>query len=126
MRALGAQLWRTQGGANKRMTPVGFEPTQLALVELESTPLDHSGKVSLEVVPQRCPVSSRRSAREIQLAHSSVSAITTQEDRRSHVERINFSDLWAAALSLYSHFPVTRTLAHPSPSEAARAVAPAL
>lgn len=29
------------------MTPVGFEPTQLALVELESTPLDHSGKVSL-------------------------------------------------------------------------------
>ena len=33
-------------GANK-MTAVGFEPTQLALVELESTPLDHSGKVSL-------------------------------------------------------------------------------
>ena len=29
------------------LTPVGFEPTQLALVELESTPLDHSGKVSL-------------------------------------------------------------------------------
>ena len=29
-----------------KMTPVGFEPTQLALVELESTPLDHSGKVS--------------------------------------------------------------------------------
>lgn len=28
------------------MTPVGFEPTQFALVELESTPLDHSGKVS--------------------------------------------------------------------------------
>ena len=28
------------------VTPVGFEPTQLALVELESTPLDHSGKVS--------------------------------------------------------------------------------
>ena len=32
------------------MTPVGFEPTQLALVELESTPLDHSGKVSMIVV----------------------------------------------------------------------------
>ena len=30
----------------KQMTPVGFEPTQLALVELESTPLDHSGKLS--------------------------------------------------------------------------------
>ena len=25
---------------------MGFEPTQLALVELESTPLDHSGKLS--------------------------------------------------------------------------------
>ena len=33
-------------GAGGHMTPVGFEPTQLALVELESTPLDHSGKVS--------------------------------------------------------------------------------
>ena len=32
--------------AKSLMTPVGFEPTQLALVELESTPLDHSGKVS--------------------------------------------------------------------------------
>ena len=32
---------------NLHMTPVGFEPTQLALVELESIPLDHSGKVSL-------------------------------------------------------------------------------
>ena len=31
---------------NAIMTPVGFEPTQLALVELESTPLDHSGKLS--------------------------------------------------------------------------------
>ena len=30
----------------KYMTAVGFEPTQLALVELESTPLDHSGKLS--------------------------------------------------------------------------------
>ena len=34
----------------EQMTAVGFEPTQLALVELESTPLDHSGKLSL---PQR-------------------------------------------------------------------------
>ena len=30
----------------RKMTAVGFEPTQLALVELESTPLDHSGKLS--------------------------------------------------------------------------------
>ena len=29
------------------LTPVGFEPAQLALVELESIPLDHSGKVSM-------------------------------------------------------------------------------
>ena len=32
------------------MTPVGFEPTQLALVELESTPLDNSGKVSMLLI----------------------------------------------------------------------------
>ena len=31
----------------RELTAVGFEPTQLALVELESTPLDHSGKLSL-------------------------------------------------------------------------------
>ena len=30
-----------------KMTAVGFEPMQLALVELESTPLDHSGKLSM-------------------------------------------------------------------------------
>ena len=30
------------------MTAVGLEPTQLALVELESTPLDHSGKLSMQ------------------------------------------------------------------------------
>ena len=37
---------RQRNATDKTMTPVGFEPTQLALVELESTPLDHSGKVS--------------------------------------------------------------------------------
>ena len=41
------------------VTAVGFEPTQLALVELESTPLDHSGKLSLTasvtyVLPREC------------------------------------------------------------------------
>ena len=30
-----------------KVTAVGFEPTQFSLVELESTPLDHSGKLSL-------------------------------------------------------------------------------
>ena len=39
MRALGS-----------KMTAVGFEPTQLSLVELESTPLDHSGKLSWRMV----------------------------------------------------------------------------
>ena len=39
-RELAAALW------SKSVTAVGFEPTQLALVELESTPLDHSGKLS--------------------------------------------------------------------------------
>ena len=33
----------------REMTAEGFEPTQLALVELESTPLDHSGKLSLQL-----------------------------------------------------------------------------
>ena len=37
---------RCPGQVDQEMTAVGFEPTQLALVELESTPLDHSGKVS--------------------------------------------------------------------------------
>ena len=41
------------------MTAVGFEPTQLALVELESTPLDHSGKLSC--LCRRLPVFVRRS-----------------------------------------------------------------
>ena len=41
-------------GTIRKLTPVGFEPTQLALVELESTPLDHSGKVSWTRVSQ-CP-----------------------------------------------------------------------
>ena len=40
-------LYYHHGTRRPKMTPVGFEPTQLALVELESTPLDHSGKVSL-------------------------------------------------------------------------------
>ena len=34
-----------------RLTAVGFEPTQLALVELDSTPLDHSGKLSMNSIP---------------------------------------------------------------------------
>ena len=31
----------------RKMTAAGFEPTQPGLVELESTPLDHSGKLSM-------------------------------------------------------------------------------
>ena len=37
----------TSRNAAQNVTPVGFEPTQFALVELEPTPLDHSGKVSI-------------------------------------------------------------------------------
>jgi hypothetical protein len=36
-----------------QMTAVGFEPTQLELVELESTPLDHSGKQSLPALTKQ-------------------------------------------------------------------------
>ena len=38
---------------NDTLTAVGFEPTQLALVELESTPLDHSGKLSCSAARSR-------------------------------------------------------------------------
>ena len=31
------------------MTPVGFEPTHPKIVELESTALDHSAKVSIQL-----------------------------------------------------------------------------
>ena len=37
----------TKGHEQTKMAEVGFEPTQFTLVELESTPLDHSGKLSL-------------------------------------------------------------------------------
>ena len=40
---------RQRTTTDKTMTPVGFEPTQLALVELGPTPLDHSGKLSCGV-----------------------------------------------------------------------------
>ena len=36
----------SSNGDESNLTAVGFEPTQLALVELDSTPLDHSGKLS--------------------------------------------------------------------------------
>ena len=44
---------KTKNNTSNGMTPVGLEPTQLALVELESTPLDHSGKVSYHMHSQR-------------------------------------------------------------------------
>jgi hypothetical protein len=51
------------------MTGVGFEPTQLALVEHEPTPLDHSGKVSWDLSPsrrqgRRLETAARQAARE--------------------------------------------------------------
>ena len=48
---------RTVMHQRKCVTAVGFEPTQIALVELESTPLDHSGKLSfLEARGRACHV----------------------------------------------------------------------
>ena len=38
----------------KKMTAVGFEPTQLALVELESAPVDHLCKLSLHMRQTCC------------------------------------------------------------------------
>ena len=61
---------------NLGMTAVGFEPTQLALVELESTPLDHSGKLSLHVWQTKSSTDNKntflnkgRRKREIELPH---------------------------------------------------------
>ena len=34
------------GDRAEKVTPVGFEPMQLTLVDLSPPPLDHSGKVS--------------------------------------------------------------------------------
>ena len=36
----------TKQTGRRHMTPVGFDPTRLTLVELETTRLDHSGNVS--------------------------------------------------------------------------------
>ncbi len=57
------------------MTSVGFEPTQLALVELESAPLDHSGKVSCPCTaapalrPAEMPQRAARAARSVSPTH---------------------------------------------------------
>ena len=51
------------------MTPVGFEPTQLALVELESTPLDHSGKVSWDTARKHCPTKRALAKKLRELSH---------------------------------------------------------
>ena len=55
---------------------MGFEPTQLALVELESTPLDHSGKVSWALPAQDvCIAPSATSARKFALSECDVSGV---------------------------------------------------
>jgi hypothetical protein len=51
-----SRLWSplsVAGGRGYQMTPLGFEPNQFAPVELESTPLDHSGKKSLIQMARR-------------------------------------------------------------------------
>ncbi len=58
----------TVGGLEQlsKMTPVGFEPTQLALVELESTTLDHSGKVSAVLGRRRARPAATEPAADLQ------------------------------------------------------------
>ena len=46
-----------------KMTAVGFEPTQLELVELESTPLDHSGKLSWKPSAAGCSLQNRENSK---------------------------------------------------------------
>ena len=60
-----------------KMTPVGFEPTQLALVELESTPLDHSGKVS---IPCSTPLIIMRFATDAGISRSICPALRLATD----------------------------------------------
>ena len=72
-------MWRS--AETERMTAVGFESTQLALVELESTPLDHSGKLSSSPGacgwPWSCP--SLRLPSPIAFLHALGNEIVTQE-----------------------------------------------
>ena len=65
------------------MTPVGFEPMQLALVELESTPLDHSGKVSM-FEGMKLDVQAHHATRQWYGAHTLTGILqVTMELRRS-------------------------------------------
>ena len=48
-RFIALPLKETHKHFRKNMTPVGFEPTHPKIVELESTALDHSAKVSIHI-----------------------------------------------------------------------------
>jgi hypothetical protein len=51
--ARGQQSKSLRAQRSRSRTPVGHEPTQLARLELESTPLDHAGKLSRDLSPLR-------------------------------------------------------------------------
>ena len=61
------------------LTAVGFEPTQLALVELESTPLDHSGKLSLDDVGAGRTSTPRRCTHEVLWPAQAVLLVSTHD-----------------------------------------------
>ena len=90
------------------MTPVGFVPAQLALVELESTPLDHSGKVSggmtfgvVCAMHGRSRVSRRArctaSGNNAHGMHSSTATLRPIVDKAQHMDRDGGSLQFAAA-----------------------------
>ena len=70
-----------------KMTPVGFEPTQLALVELESTPLDHSGKVSLPIHEGDVHQEHRESLPGIGFESSHLANLVAMRDTESITQR---------------------------------------
>ena len=74
------------------MTPVGFEPTQFALVELESTPLDHSGKVSCYIAktlarPAQCKDKHARTRRRRICACAALARDKNDVSMRDHTTR---------------------------------------
>jgi hypothetical protein len=65
-------------GRDYQMTPAGFEPGQPALVELDSTPLDHSGKKFL---------SRWRAGQVIHMRHASIPTSPPHFERTLPIRR---------------------------------------
>ena len=107
--------------AKQLLTAVGFEPTQLALVELESTPLDHSGKLSCW---GRRPRNAPRSP-TISGSRRSVAATTVGASPRHFRVAANFALRRGSPLRRFAApnnrllFSVLRTSLQPRPRRAA-------